>query len=48
MTISRIRRRRFTRPLEVAVAGLIRSLLAPALQKASLVRSAGAFEPSLR
>jgi hypothetical protein len=48
MTITRIRRRRFTRPIEVAVVGFIMSLLALSLEKALVVRGARAFQPSLR
>lgn len=48
MTATRIRRRRFTRPLEVAILGFVMSLLAVSLEKSLVVRNAGAFQPSLR
>lgn len=46
MTIARIRRRRFIRAIEVAVAGFAVSLRT--LERNLVGRSANALEPSLR
>ena len=47
-TISRIRRRRFIRALELAVVGFVMSLLALALERSLTGRRGNPFEPALR
>ena len=47
-TITRIRRRRFVRAIELAVLGLVMSLLALSLERSLLGRSGSALQPALR
>lgn len=47
-TLTRIRRRRFLRALELAVAGFVMSLLAISLERRLAGRGGHAFEAALR
>ena len=47
-TLTRIRRRRFIRALELAVVGFVMSLLAISLERRLAGRAGTAFEPALR
>lgn len=47
-TLTRIRRRRFIRAIEVAVLGFVMSLLAVSLERGLVGRSSTALRPSLR
>ena len=46
-TLSRIRRRRFLRALELAVVGFVMSLLAHSIERSFAGRSGNPFEPAL-
>ena len=48
MTLTRIRRRRFIRAIEVAVLGFAMSLLALVLERSLFGRGGNALQPSLR
>jgi hypothetical protein len=47
-TLTRIRRRRFLRALELAVAGLVMSRLAHAIERSFAGRGGNPFAPALR
>ena len=47
-TLTRIRRRRFVRAIEVAMVGFVMSLLALSLEKSLVGRSGNTLQPSLR
>jgi hypothetical protein len=47
-TLTRIRRRRVVRAIEVAVLGLVMSLLALSLERSLVGRSGNALRPALR
>jgi hypothetical protein len=47
-TLTRIRRRRFIRALELAVAGFVMSLLAVSLERSFAGRGGNTFEAALR
>jgi hypothetical protein len=47
-TLTRIRRRRVVRAIEVAVLGLVMSLLALSLERSLVGRGKGALRPALR
>jgi hypothetical protein len=47
-TITRIRRRRFVRAIELAVLGLVMSLLALSLERSLAGRGGSAIAPALR
>jgi hypothetical protein len=47
-TITRIRRRRFVRAIELAVLGFVMSLLALSLERSLAGRGGSPFQPALR
>jgi hypothetical protein len=47
-TITRIRRRRFVRAIELAVLGFVMSLLALSLERSLFRRGGDALQPALR
>jgi hypothetical protein len=47
-TITRIRRRRFVRAIELAVLGLVMSLIALALERSLVGRGGNPLQPALR
>ena len=47
-TLTRIRRRRFVRAIEVAVLGFVMSLLALSLERSIVGRGGSALTPALR
>jgi hypothetical protein len=47
-TLTRIRRRRFVRGIELAVLGFVMSLLALSLERSLVGRSRNALQPALR
>ena len=47
-TLTRIRRRRFIRALELAIVGFVMSMLAVSLERRLAGRGGHSFEPALR